>query len=595
MSDMIEDLRKQNISLRSYQPGNHKTTCPRCSHTRKNKKDPCLSVTIEDGGHALWNCHNCAWRGGAGNVTSRREDRAPKEYKRPEPVKSPAALPDHVMAFLTKRGITPEVAARNRLYWNAERGAICFPYYQAGELVNVKYRTLDKKFSMEAGARLVLYGMDDVLWMTKPGAEGDKTVIIVEGEFDKLALEVAGLTNVVSVPNGAPGKISNDAPENTGKFEYLATAEALFKSADKVILATDDDEPGYNLRFELARRIGLHKCWVAKFPCKDANDCLVKYGVDIVLDSINDARPWPIKGLYQVDDFMTSLDDFFNNRMRAGSPTGWENLDRLYTVMDGELTVITGVPNNGKSEFLNALMINQAKSDSKKFVIFSPEDSKEQLTTKLIEKIIELPTNPKAGNRMTIEQFHSGAEWVREHFYFIVNDDDADLPTVDWILEKARAAVYHFGVKGLVIDPYNELEHQRDKHINETEYVSLLLSKLKRFAKSHMVHIWLVAHPAKLQSDKDGKTRIPTLYDIAGSANFVNKPDNGLVIHRSEDASSTTEIYVRKIRQKHVGRLGKCALIYDKDTGKYRPSPDEVYGQSNKSFKEQDMETHEAY
>ncbi len=50
-----------------------------------------------------------------------------------------------------------------------------------------------------AGAEKVLYGHDD--------AAGQPEVIIVEGEMDKLALEVAGYSAVLSVPDGAPARV----------------------------------------------------------------------------------------------------------------------------------------------------------------------------------------------------------------------------------------------------------------------------------------------------------------------------------------------------------------------------------------------------
>lgn len=584
MGEMVAELLGQNIRLKTHQVGNHNLTCPRCSHTRKDKTAKCLSVKIEEGGVAVWNCHHCFWKGAAGNVTSHREPTTlRKTYSKPAPVEDPL-LPETLVRYLSDRGITKEVAKRNRLHWDEKRKAMCFPYYQNGELVNIKYRTLDKKFGLVKDARLILYGVDDV--------KGADEIIIVEGEFDKLALEVCGLKNVVSVPNGAPARIKEGEPTNTGQFEYLLHAEELFEKAKKVIIATDDDPAGHNLKFELGRRIGLDKCYVVQFPTKDANECLLQCGVDVVLECIREAKPYPIKGLYEIDDFAESLDGFFNNSMRAGSPTGWETLDKLYSVMDGELTVITGIPNSGKSEFLSALLMNLAKTENKRFALFSPEDSKEQLAVKLIEKIIELPTSPKSSRRMSLSQFHDGADWVKKFFYFIVNDDGDDLPTVEWILEKARAAVYRYGIKGLVIDPYNELEHKRNANFNETEYVSMLLSKLKRFAKIHAIHIWLIAHPAKLQSDKDGKTRIPTLYDIAGSANFVNKMDNGIIVYRPPDAANQTEIHVRKIRQKHVGNVGMCVLKYEKETGKYYIPPEEnrVYG----IFGEHDLVTYNA-
>src|SRR3546814_19414480 len=40
-----------------------KQICPQCSHQRKHKKDPCLSVSAVDGG-LVWTCPNCGFKGG---------------------------------------------------------------------------------------------------------------------------------------------------------------------------------------------------------------------------------------------------------------------------------------------------------------------------------------------------------------------------------------------------------------------------------------------------------------------------------------------------------------------------------------------------
>lgn len=58
--------------------------------------------------------------------------------------------------------------------------------------------------------------------------------------------------------------------------------------------------------------------------------------------------------------------------------------------------------------------------------------------------------------------------------------------------------VRRFGIRGLVIDPYNELDHQRPSFMSETEYVSQMLTKIKRFAQHHDVHVWFVAHPRQV-------------------------------------------------------------------------------------------------
>lgn len=99
-----------------------------------------------------------------------------------------------------------------------------------------------------------------------------------------------------------------------------------------------------------------------------------------------------------------------------------------------------------------------------------------------------------------------------------------------------------YGIRGLVIDPYNELDHQRPVHMNETEYVSQMLTKIKRFAQHNDVHVWFVAHPRQLQG---WKGEPPNLYDISGSAHFINKADNGIVIHRNRDPEQGALNHVR--------------------------------------------------
>jgi twinkle protein len=157
-------------------------------------------------------------------------------------------------------------------------------------------------------------------------------------------------------------------------------------------------------------------------------------------------------------------------------------------------------------------------------------------------------------------------EWAHGHFVLIRADDEA--PTIDWILDKAGAAVMRYGCRGLIIDPYNEIEHRRPPGMTETEYVSQLLGKAKRFAQSRGVHDWIVAHPWKMQRE-NGKLPAPTLYDISGSANWANKADLGVVVHRPEDNDGPTEIYVRKVRFKSVGKIGRTQLNYDRATGRY--------------------------
>ena len=105
--------------------------------------------------------------------------------------------------------------------------------------------------------------------------------------------------------------------------------------------------------------------------------------------------------------------------------------------------------------------------------------------------------------------------------------------------------------------------------MSETEYISQLLGKLKRFAQNHGVHIWIVAHPAKMYRE-NGKVPVPTLYDISGSANWSNKADLGVVVYRdTEEDPTKTEIHVRKVRFKSEGKIGDVVLRWNPATGRY--------------------------
>jgi twinkle protein len=105
--------------------------------------------------------------------------------------------------------------------------------------------------------------------------------------------------------------------------------------------------------------------------------------------------------------------------------------------------------------------------------------------------------------------------------------------------------------------------------MNETEYISQLLGQLKRFAVNHDVHVFVVAHPVKM-SRVDGKPpSAPTLYDISGSANWANKCDVGLAVHRPDFDGAEVEIHILKVRHKWVGKPGGISLRYDRITGRY--------------------------
>ena len=124
-------------------------------------------------------------------------------------------------------------------------------------------------------------------------------------------------------------------------------------------------------------------------------------------------------------------------------------------------------------------------------------------------------------------------------------------------------------MKGIVLDPFNEIEHNFG-NLTETQYISKTLTKIRSFARHHDVHIWQIAHPTKIRKEPDvDNYRVPTLYDINGGANWRNKADNGIIVYRPDFKVDKTEVHIQKIRFRDIGRTGAVKFNYDRDTGIY--------------------------
>ncbi len=535
-------------------------TCPECSTERKKKSVRCLSVNVVK---EVWICHHCGWKGSLQNGGNYSDPHWRKpEYRKPTLFPANPRLIPEVMNWFLNRGITADVQIRNKLTVSTvympqiekKVKAIGYPYFRDGEHINTKWRDHDKNFRMEAGAELLLYGLDDI-------KEAD-TVIWVEGEMDKLSVEVAGFKNCVSVPNGAPPPESKNYSSH---FDYLVSASKFFEGKAH-ILFLDDDEAGRHLESELSRRLGKESCKRVRLPegFKDANEYLIAHGSDNLCTVIEAAQPYPVSGIHDGNSLLEGVKKIHGGGMKGGVSTGWLPLDEFYTVRLGEMTIVTGIPNHGKSNWLDCLLVNIAMRFGWRFGIFSPENQPlERHAMGLVEKINMLPQSElkEIDIDATMASIHDHFQWILPEF-----EDDWSL---GGILDKAKTMVYRFGINGLVIDPWNEIEHKRPANLSETEYISQALQKIRQFGRLHNIHIWVVAHPSKLQKDaKTGNYPVPTPYDIAGSANFRNKADNCITVDRIHGADRV-KIHVQKVRFKEVGKLGGAELVYDVKSSTY--------------------------
>jgi len=255
------------------------------------------------------------------------------------------------------------------------------------------------------------------------------------------------------------------------------------------------------------------------------------------------------------------INKLYEDGMPEGMKIGIESIDNIFRLDTGMVAIITGIPNYGKSEFVDFINIRLNERYGHKTLYFSPENFPIKLhLSKLIRKI-----GNKRFEDCTKDEIGKYVSYISENFFFLNYET---VNTLDDILSCTEELIASEGVKVLVIDAYNTLEDSRPSNLTETEYVSQVMMKLQKFAKRHAILIEMVVHPKKMQSDSDGNTMIPNRYDLNGSANFANKSDYIIVVHR-DFRENTTIIKCDKCKFSNYGQIGYTEVKYDIPSGNY--------------------------
>jgi twinkle protein len=467
-----------------------------------------------------------------------------------------------------------------------ETGSIlCFPFIENGIEVNTKYRWSEngeRRFAQRSGGLKTLFNVDilfDEEAMNRLEV-GTASLIWTEGEFDQMAVYESGYDTVVSVPDGAPpardknGKLihvpDDDRdidPEDDDKFSFMGRLMERLLRVKHHIIAVDGDEPGGRLAKELVRRLGPAKCFWISYPddkvvpdkkrpgemrkCKDMNEVKMHLGVEAVRDVIDNARQWPVKGLFKLSDYPEQA---IPTMCEVGISKEMDEKVKFYA---GQFIVCTGVPNMGKSTLINQVAVLLAKIHKWPVTMFSGEKQvKPFLADELMTAFIG-----KEKARWSHEDKMRANAFVERYFRFIDYDESAEdvEMDIDFVLDRAATSVVRDGTKLLVIDPWNELEHRYPSNQTQTQYIGDAIRKMKRFGKQFGCAVCVVAHPTKLQP---GQT--PGLYAISDSAHWANKPDLGLVVHSDDPDQTERQLMIPKVRLKRIaGNTGVVDLQFN--------------------------------
>jgi len=537
------------------QKGKEKLRCPSCDGTRSDKKDKSLLVNHDEGYGKCFYCEALTFKESF-KPTQKSYTLPPQEWKNytnlsenlVKWVEDQRKIPQSTLLNL---GVTEEKAYQPQL--KKEVNNIVFNYFEGETLVNKKYRSGSKNFTQSTGGKPILYNINSCI--------GAEEIIIVEGEFDVLALYSEGYRNVVSIPNGAN---DND--------DYWKNSEPYLKDVERFIIAVDNDEKGNQIKEKIAQRLGRWRCEYIEWEHKDANGDLIN---GCLKRSYENRKRFPVSGTWTVGDLRDDIYNLYNNGLPdtiTPQHNCFGDLKKIFTGMRGHLCTITGIPSHGKSNFSEWYILNLLKDYDMKASFFSPEHSPMELhQVNFIQKAVgkNFWKSMDGIDRITPADIERYVKWANQKLY-ITLADKGEFPTWDWLLDKFKEQMYSYGVDIFVVDAFNKVLLPKG---NKLDMINEVLTKLTAFAQMHNVMVFLVAHPTKMKKNEAGKYDMPTLYDVSGSADFRNQTHDGFGVYRvfqTESEEGKTIFTNLKTKLSFQGQIGEqVEFSYHIPTGRY--------------------------
>lgn len=539
------------------------STCPLCSEERKKKSDKCVKLDWDKG---FANCFHC---GESLQLHTYKKSTELKNYIIPEFKYNKVS--EKVIEWFKGRGISQMTLSRLKISeskeWmpqtKKEENTINFNYFLDEKLVNIKYRDGRKNFKLFKDAEKILYNLDSI--------RTAKECIIVEGEIDCLSFIESEIYNVVSVPNGfnLQGNVNLD---------YLNNYLNYFDNKEKIYLALDNDEAGIKGKEEFIRRLGSERCYLVDFKdCKDANEYLIKYGS--LKEVIEKAEITPLEEVVVLNDNSDALDDFWLNGTEQGMTFDLPDFDAAYSVEMKQYTLLTGVPQSGKSEFLDQLLVKLNLNYGEKVGFCSLENEPFIYHyDKLFQKIYG--RKPKGKAEILSENVIKVKQHISDNFFHIQKKSRYWLQEVLAKFEELRKRK---GVRIFVIDPYNKVKlKDGSQDINRyTEEYHILIDD---FCKRLDVHVFLVLHPVKvsLQEGSAMTFVMPHAYNLKGGGEHFDMSYNIIGLNRIYEFK-LVHVKTLKVKFRHIGTNQHDAYFsYNTVNGRYeelveQPSGGELY------------------
>jgi len=297
-------------------------------------------------------------------------------------------------------------------------------------------------------------------------------------------------------------------------------------------------------------------------------------------DDLSDSKEEKTDGLISYPDFFDRVLDVAKQGDRVGFEISLSNFAEIFRFKGSGILTITGIPSHGKSEWVDACIIDLARLYGHGTIICGYEQTPEEHTIKLVRKVIGRNVTCKSYlNKENMSEFKQAYDFVTSHIKHI--DTVKIGGNINKVLEVAVQSITEARENGrdpkyVVIDPFNMLSIK--SRVGGHEKIEEILRRITHFSHQMNVLVILVAHPFKMKKDeKTGKYEVPDFYSVKGSSAFFEMSYHGLVVYRT-GYKTTDLVFVKvlKVKQNNLGDTGEKAFFtYDKQSGRYIPCDEE--------------------
>lgn len=428
------------------------------------------------------------------------------------------------MDYLQSRGISPETVREYKVFTH-QTGNIR-PFASPFNTDFLAFSFIDSDgvpvMIKSTGLKPKDDGKKDI-WSTPPYAtlwgwwlvsSDTRSIIIAEGEIDAMSLrQLEPGIPVLSLPSG----VSNlDWIEND--FDALIRFDRIYICTDNDALNKDGKRPGEDCAKEIAKRLGLSRCYRIPLPgtFKDANEVLTKGEPEDL-----EISQW-IAAAYCFDpptlQGVASLRRSAHLKLAKIKEQGEESTflfpDTKFNFQRGASTLLVGYKGHGKSEFLYQSHIHEM-AGGRKVCFASLEIPAEDMLINMATQIVgHTPDGP---------EFEKALDWLdgKLWFYTALGKMKDYRPMLEDFVYCAK----RFGADMFVVDSLHFVV-KKDDYEGQDEFCVAYDS----FGKTNDVHVLLVAH-AKI---KKGERFIPNPEDVLGSSGILVPFWNVLSVWRNK-------------------------------------------------------------